>query len=208
MINIILDKIKKEDIVLNELRSKQIGNYCYLIAGMELLFANKTFLKFCKYYIKNSKVDTFDISKFCNLLLIYYKSRNYNFYKTIENIIFTELDIKNFGEPEDANVIFLYLQKSRIYCLFFSEFKLIEEEFVQELKSPYAIYCFLPNFFKDHKNTKTLIPYLKSLKIYGFIVHAAGHFEIYTKNDYKNTNYLNNHEWTLVYIFCKRTVIF
>ena len=52
MIKKLYDKIEKEKYPSNKLKSQQIGNFCYMIAALELYYACPFFLKFL-HFLKN-----------------------------------------------------------------------------------------------------------------------------------------------------------
>ncbi len=114
----ILSEIKVET---NEKPSIQVGNYCYLIAGIELLFSVKDFVRFM-YFSSNTsdslfsqsekrgtqsakegvqemeelkmiekKYSTENIAPLCDILIKYYETKNPAYYSPLQEIFYKSL---------------------------------------------------------------------------------------------------------------------
>lgn len=192
----------------NQKPSVQMGNYCFLIAGVEMLLSCRTFVRFIFEYAKNPPPsDTVNLCPICLAMIRYMDKENLlSLYREIEKIVFDSLNIKDFGQMEDMNVIFLHFQKSKVYCGFFAPFV-----YVLNLK------CKLP--LTDKRGIYMIrqfspVPLVKACNkegVFSFAIRAGNHYEIYQRYKKensnmifvaKNTNYLLNSRWDILCVMC------
>jgi hypothetical protein len=218
-----IEKIKV-DTTPNQKPSVQVGNYCWLIAGAEMLLSCKFFVKFIYFYTPQMGAeDSENIYPMCFLLREYGQKNNVQrLYGPMEKIIFDSLDIKDFHQAEDMNVIFLYMSKSKIYGQFFSEFTYVgREPIVFEKK--YTVLAFPASVSLASRSQRVASigidassPIDVSIEmgvpgLYSFAIKSGGHWEIYQryldsagKSFFmpKNTNYLLGQKWEILVVFC------
>ena len=203
--------------------SIQIGNFCFLIAGIELLLSCKYFVHFIYFYPQNANkyieleknAKSINISEICILCQNYYvKNSDLNIlYNKIQNIMLTELGEESRGQ-EDMNIVFLYFEKNILYFILFTKFQYVTFNRGQEpsqidiysKKALYSIYTLINNFAH-----LTCVETLNKLKEYDFICGVvfliSNHYEVYAFKQKKiyvmNTNYLLDFTWKTLTIFCE-----
>ncbi len=177
----------------------QVGNYCYLIAGTEMLLSCPVFAKFLFFYTaRNSEVfpeHGADITKICQVMQFYLKSptkdHEFMYYRTMEYIIFRDMNIDNAGGAEDVNIVFLYFQRSRLYLSLFSAFEYIINDQPREpiIKTDHAIYVFYqPGIVVNELSA------LAVRGVYAVIIDFNQHYEIFRATITANNNANNTIE--------------
>ena len=203
--------------------SVQIGNFCFLIAGIELLLSCELFVKFI-YFYKNknvifaeleAKTKSLDLTDICKLCQLYYeKNTDLNtLYNIIQKLLLEELGEKQPGQ-EDINVIFLYFEKNILYFLLFSQFQYVTcktGENPVEIdnygkKSVYSIYTLINNTH-NKPSIDSISKLCEDETVTGAIILNGNHYEIYKLDNKKiiakNTNYLLNSPWKTLTFICQ-----
>lgn len=191
----------------------QIGNYCYIIAAVEMLLSCPLFVKFIFFYTDRDMaiVDRVNISPLCKIIQNYVRRVSNvdlrNFYSEIENIVLLEFDIKNRGESEDMNVVFLYFERSILYLALFSQAEYVIEQTIDNRPRTFnAIFMI--------RTTATKLFNIESYNysgVYAVAIHARDHYEIFRRvqvNDKHHFVAMNTNELlpcvpNLIIIFLK-----
>lgn len=197
----LLKLLLEEKIEYNRNNSHQVGNYCYLIAGIEMLLGCKLFLQYLSVF-KN----------FNNLLMLLYKyneKKDFILLSAIEDYIINDFyykgDRPRKGLQEDVNVLFICLQKVKFFKTLFSEFKYINmrEPYIETAKlPPISIYAIINlNCTNGEIINKLKVPY-----IYSIAYRSGNHYEVMHNTDMgyvpKNTDWMRNSKCDILYVIC------
>ena len=223
MIKSLLKIISEVKVEFNEKPSTQTGNYCYLIAGIELLFSVKDFIRFIysdlflsenpnSEIVELKKIDKKysqeNIGPLCEKLRLYYETKNPMMYSAIQEIFYKSLYTTPLSrEQDDPNLVFLFFEKSFLFTLLFSKFQYItlgEDPSILR-KGPYSIYTLLNN--KDKLTINQMLDKFNVNGVFGAIAYHGAHYEIFTIGKKKikpmNTNFMGNLLWQTFTIICK-----
>jgi len=194
----------------------QVGNYCYLIAGMEMLLSCDLFIQLIYFYQDLDKYPQYakiehenprgpedlcpseNISLLYSLTLKYIENNPPDYYQHIEDFVLRSLDITSRGNAEDLNVIFLCFCKSKLFSAIIS-FR-YGYEYLNTQISIIAVEC--------ENVIQIVLNKLKIRGVYSVAANASGHYEIYQQTVLngeisfyaKNTKYLVNQKANIVYI--------
>ena len=220
MIRMLLKDIERDvsDLEVKNLRpSQQVNNYCYLIAGIELLLSCPYFLFFILYYIHLDKLKYIleitrrqeDITPMCLSLAHYVETKNANEYAAMEHILMNSFDVRERGHQEDSNILFLYFSKSYLFRLLFSwHYGSLTTKI---LVAPFSIHLILPKEVPER--FRTVEEVMRTLMIsdipelYAITVLCGNHYEVYQGKKMlpKNTRYLRG-PWRQLTIFARSYV--
>lgn len=223
MISKLLKIISEVNVEFNDKPSIQSGNYCYLIAGIELLFSVKDFVRLIYSDLFTEKNQTQEIRELkeaekkysqenislaCSRLRNYYETKDPLLYAGIQEIFYKSLYTTPVThEQDDPNLVFLFFEKSFLFMLLFSRFQYItlgeQPEFPR--KAPYSIYTLLNNI-----NGLTINQMLSKVNVngvFGAIAYHGAHYEVFalSKKNIKpmNTDFMGNLVWKTFTIICK-----
>lgn len=158
----------------------QVGNYCYLIAGLEMLVSCKTFLRLVAFQTERDKwrdLSRYESSSKQNAdelwkLMPRYISDPTSCYEAMDEAIRKSLGIVSRADKEDINVVFLAFSKSYYFN------KLFSYGTWMNTNKPFTI-----NFerYNGQLTTRQILEVLKTSDIYSFAVFADEHWEVFQK---------------------------
>lgn len=195
IINVILTPSKK-----HTQQAVQIGNYCYLIAGIEMLLSCELFVKYI-YFTANKQVV---ISK----KIIEYIERPNNdnikkIYSDLEDIILSSFDIVQRGHSEDINLVFLYFEKDPLYIELFSQ-----SQYSINLNRQVSFNVII--IIDSPKNIITDINIFCKAGIHAVAINNNNHYEIFCNDGPAmravNTNILLPCQPRSIIIFCTKRI--
>jgi len=202
-----LEEYKNQNLLDNILPSRQIGNFCYLIAGLELLLSCNKFIQFINYSAEKKDIFALEVIKYINAK----RTRDYNNLAmqmhNIEQIVFESFDQNESGIQEDSNIIFMYMEKNKEYSLIFDGFYYCFRNTELNTDKFYSIMTFIEN--PGLTCTQTLNR-INIFGVYGVAYIIGNHYEVFqrimrdnkTRFVPKNTHGLLPYKWKMLYIMC------